>query len=87
MFNCKQCGSCCQSIGGNEIYRNLDNGNGICINYDAETKLCKIYPERPLLCRIDDAYFAFFAEEFSQEEYFEMNYKACAALRECLAKD
>ncbi|MCL1986703.1 MAG: YkgJ family cysteine cluster protein [Firmicutes bacterium] len=84
MFKCNQCGSCCQSIGGNEIYRNLDNGNGVCINYDKETKLCLIYAERPLLCRVEEAYFAFFVEDFSLEEYFEMNYRACAALRKKL---
>lgn len=81
MFYCDKCGLCCQHISNIDIYRSLDNGNGVCVNFDESTKLCKIYSERPLICRVDEAYDALFKNKISKEEYYRLNYLACNKLK------
>ena len=76
MFNCSKCGICCQHINTPEI----ESINGVCINYDKETKLCKIYETRPLICRVDEGY-SLFEKELSKDDYYKENYAACMRLR------
>ena len=45
-----------------------------------ETKLCKIYETRPLICRVDEGY-SLFEKELSKDEYYKENYAACMRLR------
>lgn len=52
MYKCDMCGCCCRHIGNSEIYKNLDNGHGVCKYLVGN--LCSIYNKRPLLCRIDE---------------------------------
>lgn len=81
MFECKKCGLCCQNLNLNPIYADLDDGTGVCIYYDAKSKLCSIYEDRPIKCRIDDAYEMFFKDSISKEEYYRLNYEACNQLQ------
>ncbi len=81
MFKCEKCGLCCQSISFSELYSHLDDGTGVCKHFDRDTSLCTIYHNRPLICRVDDAYEAFFQDEMTTEQYYEMNYAACRKLR------
>lgn len=80
MFLCDKCGLCCQNLNGSSLYDFLNDGSGTCINYDKETKLCRIYENRPLLCRVDECY-PMFAESMSYDEYLMRNYEACAAMK------
>ena len=43
--------------------------------------LCSIYEQRPILCRIDDAYNKYFKQRMSLEEYYNENYKICKLLK------
>lgn len=79
MFNCDKCGQCCRNVGKSEIYRELDRGDGICKYLDGN--LCSIYATRPLLCRVDEGYEAFFKNKMTKEEYYKMNYEACRMLK------
>ena len=40
-----------------------------------------IYNERPLLCRVDEAYDAYFQSEITKEEYYRLNYEGCKRIR------
>ncbi len=81
MFDCDKCGLCCQNIGGNPIYADLDNGKGTCRHFDTLTNLCKIYAKRPLKCRIDEAYERWFKNSIGLQEYYKLNHEACHALK------
>lgn len=79
MFECDMCGECCRNLRLSELYSDLDDGTGKCIYLDGNK--CSIYNNRPLKCRIDDSYEAFFKEEISKDEYYRLNYQACAQLK------
>ena len=81
MFECDKCGLCCINLSKSSIYADLDRGDGICINYDEKTHLCKIYQERPLKCNIDVMYEKYFKETMNKEEYYNMNHKSCDLLK------
>ena len=65
-FPCTGCGLCCQIQGAikklgplsgvskeqAELAESLDRGDGTCKNYDEETRKCRIYNDRPFLCRV-----------------------------------
>ncbi|MBQ8614511.1 MAG: YkgJ family cysteine cluster protein [Ruminiclostridium sp.] len=79
MFNCDMCGKCCQNLRLSPLYAELDDGTGKC-RY-LEGNLCSIYETRPLLCRIDESYDAFFKGKMTKEEYYRLNYEACEKLK------
>ena len=81
IFECSQCGLCCQSLANNSLYRALDRGDGICKYYDDRTKLCKIYNERPLICNVDLYYETMLKDKLTREDYYKKNYAACAELK------
>ncbi len=78
-FKCNQCGECCRNIGGVELYKDLDNGNGVCKYLVGN--LCSIYNERPILCRVDESYELFF-KHIDKEDYYNANYAVCKLLKE-----
>lgn len=63
------------------MYADLDDGSGVCKHYDAETKRCKIYAERPLHCNVDRFYEMFLRDKMTREEYYELNYAVCRRLQ------
>ena len=79
MFKCDCCGECCRNLDKSDIYSELDRGDGTCRYLDGNK--CSIYTERPLPCRIDECYEMYFKEQYSLEEYYELNYKACKELQ------
>ena len=83
MFQCERCGACCRAIGRSVIYRHLDCGDGTCSHLDKDTNDCKIYHDRPIICRVEDAYLAglFDKMNISEREFYEMNRKICNALK------
>lgn len=80
MFQCDKCGACCRNLNLSSLYVELDRGDGICKYLSGN--LCTIYKERPILCRIDESYDAFFANLISKEKYYRLNYEACDKLKE-----
>ena len=79
MFSCDACGNCCKNLDKSPVYSELDNGNGVCKYLDGN--LCSIYKDRPLLCRVDDSYDAFFSGVLSRDEYYILNYECCSLLK------
>lgn len=81
MFVCDQCGLCCMSIGSSPLLSMLDRGDGICRYFDERSKLCTIYPNRPLICNVDKAFRLYFHESMTLDEYYALNYAACRELK------
>lgn len=79
MFECDKCSLCCRNLNKSDLYSELDRGDGICRFLDGN--LCSIYDERPLLCRIDESYEAFFKDHITIDEYYRLNYEACNILK------
>ena len=87
MFRCDKCGFCCQSLAGVELYAGLDRGAGTCKFFDENSRLCTIYQDRPLLCRVDESYERYFADSMTREAYEQLNYEACSELKKRFSKD
>lgn len=62
----KQCGACCNldpadrpdldqylSAPELELYLSLVGADGWCVNFDANTRECRIYADRPRFCRVE----------------------------------
>lgn len=81
VFQCDKCGECCRSLKNSPIYTDLDRGDGIC-KYLTENNTCGIYENRPLVCRVDEGYEAFFKAVMSKEEYYMLNYNTCRKLKD-----
>lgn len=79
-FVCDKCGICCQSLKGAELYKDLDDGTGVCRYFDKTTKLCTIYDHRPEKCNVKDMY-KYAADRYSYDEYVQLNIKSCEELR------
>lgn len=82
MFPCTQCGECCKRVGGSEATRFLDRGDGVCRHYQEGAHLCAIYAERPLVCRIDDAFELGDWGFLARTEYYRLNAEFCNAWQE-----
>ena len=80
-FPCTQCGLCCQHVHLAEETRFLDRGDGTCRHYDAITRNCSIYAERPEICRVDRQYLLRYAEQYTWNEFVELNLQACELLQ------
>lgn len=78
-FACIRCGLCCQQLNMNPLYAALDRGDGVCMHYDNSTRLCGIYEQRPLICRVDDSYIHF-AAVISRQQYHAANSLVCNQL-------
>ena len=80
MFKCDKCGQCCRSLKHSDLYADLDRGDGVC-RY-LKGNLCSIYDHRPLKCRIDEGYEAFYKDIMTKEEYYRLNYYGCEQLKQ-----
>lgn len=78
-FKCDMCGECCRNLNMSDIYADLDSGDGTCRYLIGN--LCSIYENRPLKCRIDDSYYAFFSNVMTKEDYYQRNYEVCKELK------
>lgn len=82
LFDCDRCGLCCRSLGKNFIRVELDRGDGVCKNFNEETRLCKIYKTRPIVCNVDAYYEKFLSDSMSREKFHELNREICNKLKE-----
>lgn len=79
MFHCDMCGQCCRNLSKSDLYAFLNRGDGIC-KY-LKGNLCSIYKNRPLLCRVDESYYAYFQDKYTIDEYYRINYEGCIKLK------
>lgn len=81
-FPCTLCGACCRHISGIAELAEFDRGNGICKHLDESSNTCKIYANRPRICRVDAIYAAKFADSYTREAFYALNLKACQILQQ-----
>ena len=79
MFQCDKCGECCRNLHKSPIYNEFHDGNGICRYLRGNE--CWIYENRPLICRVDESYYAFFNDHMTYDEYLQLNYQCCELLK------
>lgn len=80
-FPCDCCGLCCEHLSNIDLYRDLDDGTGVCKYFDKSSRLCSIYEKRPRKCNVQEGYI-WFQQQMSYEEYIQENKKACQKLKE-----
>ncbi|MBE0440387.1 MAG: YkgJ family cysteine cluster protein [Gammaproteobacteria bacterium] len=81
-FPCTQCGLCCQYVHLAEETRFLDRGDGVCGHYDAATKGCSIYDERPDICQVGKQYELNYRNRYTWDEFVSINLRVCQQLSE-----
>ena len=77
MFQCEKCGCCCQRVGEVFFARSMALPDGTCKHFDKDTNLCRIYNERPIICRVDDFYDKYLSDKMSREAFYRENKEAC----------
>ena len=80
-FKCDCCGLCCRHIDKVPQLKNFDSGRSFCKCLNTQTNLCTIYYERPDLCNVEVGYKKYFADQYTEEEFFRLNYKVCEQLK------
>lgn len=78
-FPCTKCGACCASIDHIDFLEAY-NQNGVCTHL--KNSICEIYEQRPLLCRIDEAYEEIFSTYMIKNQYYLTNALACNKLQQ-----
>jgi len=82
IFRCLKCGACCSQLHlFHGMFDDLDRGDGVCRHFNKEKKLCSIYDERPLKCRVEEGY-QLFRKQISYEEYILRNKEMCHFLQQ-----
>lgn len=79
MFQCDQCGKCCEKVGSSKLYRFLADSAGKC-KYLNDNK-CSIYDQRPLICRVDEMYEHYYKDSMSLFDFYSLNYESCKILK------
>lgn len=85
-FPCSSCGLCCQHVHLAVETRPLDRGDGTCRHYDATSRQCSIYDDRPDICRVDHQYAMHYAKQHTWDEFVVLNLRVCTALQEQAAQ-
>ncbi|TXH75941.1 MAG: YkgJ family cysteine cluster protein [Thiothrix sp.] len=80
-FPCDRCGACCRNVHLAKETQALDRGDGACQYYDATSKQCSIYAERPSICRVDEQYVTNYQVLMTWDEFVEVNLQACKQLK------
>jgi len=81
MFPCTGCGLCCQNIDTVNELKEFNLGNGICKHFDALTKRCLIYEDRPDICRVDKMYEIQYRQHFTRNVFYQENANVCNTLQ------
>ena len=76
-YPCKACGACCRNVG---TLPTLDRGDGVCRHYDESTRLCSVYDDRPLVCRIDRYYETRLRGKMPTVTFYAIQAHTCASL-------
>jgi hypothetical protein len=79
-FPCTKCGLCCKNITNVVGLEDFHQGDGVCIYYHSSGE-CLIYQDRPLICRVEEGYNAFFSY-FEKEVFYQKNAEICNQLQE-----
>lgn len=80
VFDCNQCGACCQSIRLSEETTFLDRGDGVCKYFDDLNSKCSIYEHRPDICNVRVMYEQRYQQQVSWYDFTHINKLACENL-------
>jgi Fe-S-cluster containining protein len=80
MWECDGCGKCCESI--KSILPDFALKNGVCCHLDTETRKCRIYFERPLVCRVDEFYETNLKYSMGKDRYYAQQKIMCELAKE-----
>lgn len=80
-LKCTSCGECCRNIAHIPELKVFDRGNGEC-KHLAYDNTCKIYDERPNVCRVELMYEKYYANKITKVEFINLNISACNYLQE-----
>ena len=58
----------------------LNRGDGTCRHFDDNTKLCSIYQDRPLVCRVEEYYEKHLADLYKWNDFVKINLAICDKL-------
>lgn len=85
---CDCCGLCCSRIDTNPYLAALEREqkDGLCRYLDSNTKLCRIYEHRPLLCNVKAGYLSLFKDLLTWDEFKSANTQACDIFKQMHAK-
>lgn len=76
-FPCNACGACCRRVNQSGQTSFLDRGDGSCRHFDVHTKLCTIYEQRPLVCRVEDFYAKHLEQKIAWHDFVQLNVAIC----------
>lgn len=79
-FPCIACGLCCEKARYVKELRRFLDEKGQCRFYDRETKKCRIYHRRPVICSTGAMYEKKFRAFMSEKDYVLANLHVCLAL-------
>lgn len=80
-FPCTKCGACCKNISGIKELESYDLGNGVC-RHLGENNECRIYADRPAICRVNVMYERVYRQIYSKEKFYALNIESCKVLQE-----
>lgn len=80
-FPCTACGECCRRVSLSPLTEFLSRGDGVCEYLDELTNLCKIYNDRPLICRVEEYYKKYLVENVSWKVFVNLNIENCANIQ------
>lgn len=81
-FPCDKCGACCANLKlfGAPYAWLMDSATGMCRYFNPESRLCAVYPIRPVICNLAIGYQLFFSH-MSWQQFKDLNMTACARLK------
>lgn len=79
VFPCQKCGICCRHIDKIPPLIEFDTGDGKC-KY-LKDNVCSIYDNRPEICRVDVMYEKYYAKQYTEEEFYNLNLEGCKKLQ------
>lgn len=80
-FACSRCMECCRSVHLLSETVAMDRGDGVCRHLDEVNKGCRIYDQRPDICRIDRQYALHYQQAMRWETFVRLNEEGCKQLQ------
>ncbi len=59
----------------------MDRGDGTCRHFDNDLNRCRIYEQRPDICRVDRQYELHYRSAMTWGTFVELNQSACKSLQ------
>ena len=80
-FVCTRCMECCRRVHLLPETAAMDRGDGVCRHLDEVNTGCRIYDQRPDICRVDRQFELRFHFEMTWDVYVRLNEAGCKELQ------